>query len=56
MDKSNTGILAHYMLPSARLKLDKFYRLRLAKYIFAEQYRHDDDDLGAFYRMWTGTG
>jgi DNA invertase Pin-like site-specific DNA recombinase len=54
MDKSNTGILAYYMLPSPRLKLDKFYRLRMAKYIFAEQYRHDN--LGAFYRMWTGTG
>ncbi len=51
MDRSNTEILAYYVLPSAHLKLDKNYRLRLAKYVFSEQYRHNS--LGAFCRMWT---
>jgi hypothetical protein len=51
MDEANTKIQAYYLLPTVNLPPKENYRVRMASYVFKEEYRHDS--LGAFYRMWT---
>jgi DNA invertase Pin-like site-specific DNA recombinase len=54
MDEANTKIQAYYLLPTVNLPPRKNYRVRMASYVFKEEYRHDG--MGAFYRMWTREG